>query len=149
MLKIYLAHPIKGLSFDQVKAYYDTVVPKLFWDYDVFYPMIGKGYLKDETVLKAGGYQQPLSTNHAILGRDRWMVQTSDVVYVDFTGSKEVSIGCVMEMAFAKSYGKHIIATIPEGDVHNHAFVLECADVVFRTQSEAMLYLKTLAQRKI
>jgi nucleoside 2-deoxyribosyltransferase len=149
MLKIYLAHPISGLSFDEVVAYYMVTKQSLSLHYDVFYPMIGKGYLRTEKTLKAGGYQKPLSTNHAILGRDRWMVQTCDIVYVDFTGSEVASIGCVMELAFAKAYGKHVIAVIPETNVHNHAFVLECADVVFPTHEEAIEYLKTLSERRI
>lgn len=147
-MKIYTAGPITGLSYDEVMSRYNTQT-KMFkeFGYEVFCPMTGKEYLRNETELKATGYShKPLSTDRAIKGRDKWMVGQVDVVFVDFSSSGDrASIGSVMEMAWADEFNKHIVAVIPEGNIHNHSFVLQCADIVFTNVEEAYLYLKTLA----
>lgn len=145
---IYLAGPITGKGYDEVVGRYQDKAKMLReWGYDVLCPMTGKTYLRNEVELKAGGYSNPVSTNHAIAERDKWMVTRSDVVLADLSNSGDrVSIGTVMEMAFASLSGKHCVAVIPEGNIHNHAFILEAADIVFRTEEEAYGYLQALAK---
>lgn len=88
-MKIYLARPISGSSFEEVSNYY-TEAQSTFenWGFSVLHPMTGKSYLRTELKFKAEGYGTPISGNHAILERDLWMVRQSDVVYLDLTGAK-------------------------------------------------------------
>jgi nucleoside 2-deoxyribosyltransferase len=141
-LKIYLAHPISGLSADEVYEYYDKAVRELKDNFEILYPMLGKRYLRNEIKFKAEGYQNPVNTNHAIKERDKWMIQESDIVFIDFTGSKIVSMGCCMELAWADLLGKHTIVVLEKGNIHRHAFILDSADIVFETYDEAIEYLK-------
>lgn len=145
-LKIYLAHPISGNSLNEIFSYYSDAVRDLGAIFKIFCPMIGKDYVRNELKHKAEGYKNPASTNHAIKERDKWMVQNSDIVVIDFTDSKIVSIGCCMELAWADMLGKHTIVILEEDNIHRHAFVLDCADIVFNTQEEAVKYLLELSR---
>jgi nucleoside 2-deoxyribosyltransferase len=148
-MKIYTAGPISGQSYDQVmKRYRGQVTSLQDMGYEVICPMTGKEYLRTELEFKAHGYDKhPVSTNHAIKERDRWMVGSVDIVLVDFTECAGiVSIGSVMELAWADELKKHTIVVMEEGNIHEHCFVLECADIVFRTMDEAYTYLADLAK---
>lgn len=146
-MRIYLAHPISGCSFDDVLEYYDDAVEVLAdYGYEVMYPMVAKGYLRTEKKFRAHGYGQPLSQNHAIVERDRWMVKRANVFYANLLTATEVSIGCCMELAWAHDSRIHTIAAMQEDNMHQHAFVLECAHVILPTHVEVLAYLKKLIQ---
>jgi nucleoside 2-deoxyribosyltransferase len=145
-MKIYLAHPISGLDYDSVMKYYTEVGDRLEdCGYTVLCPMVCKGYLADQKVFKPTGYTNPVSTDHAIFNRDSWMVRDTDVVLCDFTNSTTVSIGCVMELAWASLLGKHVVVVMDKNNPHWHAFVREAADIVFDLKEDALDYLERLA----
>lgn len=146
-MKIYTAGPISGQSYSQVMNRYREQVQRLEdIGYEVICPMTGKTYLRTELAFKAQGYDQhPVSTNHAIKERDRWMVGSADIVLVDFTECNGiVSIGSCMELAWADELKKHTIVVMTEKNIHQHCFILECADIVFPDMIEAYKYLTNL-----
>ena len=146
-MKIYLAKPISGCSADEVFGYYRQQIDQFReMGYEVLCPMTGKGYLRAELEFKAHGYGSPISTNQAILGRDEWMVKQCDVIYVNLMGAQRVSIGCVAELAFAKAYGKHSVIAMEADNIHQHAFVLAMAHIIFPATDEAVSYLGDLAK---
>lgn len=145
MLKLYLAHPISGLSYEQILDYYTKVEMILVYYFEILCPMTAKGFLRNELKFRAEGYGNPVATNHAIFERDQWMVRSSDIVYVNFENAIEVSTGCVMELAWASAFGKHTVITLPKNNPHRHAFVLEAADIVFEEHDKAIEYLTMLA----
>ena len=144
--KIYLAGPISGQGYEGVVGRYKELIEGLD-DYDVLCPMQGKQYLRTELEFKAHGYNQhPASTNHGIIERDHWMVSQADVVLADLTpAGGRVSIGTMMELAWAYHLGKHTIVVMEEGNIHQHAFVLEAADMIFTALDDALSYLHDLA----
>jgi nucleoside 2-deoxyribosyltransferase len=146
-MKIYLAGPISGKGYDEVVGLYaekQNLLQGL--GYEVLCPMTGKQYLRNELEFKTHGNSHPVSTNHAIFERDKWMVSQSDVILADLSNSgSRVSIGTMMELAWASLLGKHTVAIIPSGNIHEHAFVLESADIVFQTTEEAYNYLRDLS----
>jgi nucleoside 2-deoxyribosyltransferase len=142
---IYLAGAISGKSYNDVlesinerKKYLEKV------GYDVLNPMTGKAYLRNEKEFVSKGYDNPTSTNHAIVERDRWMVKRSDIILVDLMNATEKSIGSIMELAWAHDNGVHSIVVMPKDGHHNHAFVLEAADIVFNSTEDALNYLVEL-----
>jgi len=150
IMRVYCARPISGCSFDEVTTYYRETVDILKgMGYEVLFPMCGKGYLRNEIEFKAHGYNNPLSTNHAIVERDRWMTQSCDILFVYLVGAKLVSIGSVAEMAWAHHMGKHTIVIMEEGNIHQHAFILDMADVIFPTYQEGLDYLEKFAKGEI
>lgn len=142
MMNIYLAHPVSGLSYEDVANYYVGMSMLLKQaGYTILSPMTAKECLRTEKKLRAHGYDNPISTNHAIIERDRWMVCKADIVYVNLMNATDVSIGCMMELAWAHDRGKHTVVSVPEDNVHRHAFVLEAADIVFDNHEDAYDYL--------
>lgn len=147
-MKIYTAGPISGQGYDEVMTRYRSQVTTLQnMGFEVLCPMTGKEYLRNEIEFKAQGYDMyPASCNHAIKERDRWMVGQVDLVLVDFTECKGiVSIGSCMELAWADELKKHSIVVMEEGNIHQHCFIIECADIVFPTMDEAYKYLSNLS----
>jgi nucleoside 2-deoxyribosyltransferase len=152
-MKIYLARPISGCTFDEVVAYYRELSAEL-WDagYQVTHPMTAKGILRNDIKDRSfptTGFSDPCATNHAILARDRWMVMQADVVYINLCGATRVSIGCVAEMAIAHATNKHIVLAMEADSVHNHAFILEMASVIFNDDFAAETYLIKLIKGDI
>jgi nucleoside 2-deoxyribosyltransferase len=149
-MKVYLAHPISGLSYEDVVSYYEEMTKRLKnWGFEILCPMTAKGYLRTERTFKAHGYDNPVSTNHAIFERDCWMVKQSDILLCDFTDTKDASIGCCMELAWASMLGKHTVIVLPEENIHRHAFVLESSDIVFDKMDDAIYYLGYLITGRI
>lgn len=144
-MKIYLARPISGLSYDEIFGYYEDVSLTLSgFGYTILHPMTAKGILRNEVEFKASGYDNPVSSNHAIVERDKWMVTQADVVYANLEEAKAISIGCVTELAWAQILGKHTVVVMEEGNPHQHAFVIEAADIIFGTRHEGIDYLEKL-----
>jgi nucleoside 2-deoxyribosyltransferase len=143
-MKVYLAHPISGQTFEEVFNYYDKARKELGEFFEILSPMTGKGEFRNNPIEKAKPAGQnstnPVCSNHAIKERDKWMVTQSDIVFLDLTGATAISIGCMMELAWADLLGKHTVVVI--NDLHNHAFVLECADIIFSSYEEAVDYLR-------
>jgi len=147
-MKIYCVHPISGRRADEVFKYFrDTRTILQSFGYDVLIPMTGKDSLRTEVQFKAEGYKDdPLTTNHAIFCRDKWMVKQADILYANFTGAKHTSIGSMMELAWGSDNGKQVIVVMEKDNIHRHAFVLEAATIVFEHPEEALLYLSELAK---
>lgn len=147
-LKIYCVHAISGKSADEVFEYYKRIQERLEKHYDVFIPMFGKNSLRTEAAFKAEGYTgNPLTSNHAIFERDRWMVTQSDIIFANLTGTTEASIGSMMELAWASILGKYVVLVMEKENIHRHAFVLEAADVIYENEKDAMEYLERLAHK--
>lgn len=149
-MRIYFARGISGCAKEEVCKYYDYVNRRFtLLGLEVFTPAIELDALRCDTEFKSHGYDNiPTSTNHAIVQRDFWFVAQSDIVFVDFEAcefnKKVVSMGCCMELAVAHWLRKHTIVVLSKDNIHNHAFVLECADVIFYTHMEATEYLEKL-----
>ena len=144
-MKIYLVGPISGSTQEKVMESIESR-KRVFENagYHVLHPMIGKDQLRVELKYKAKDYRYPVATNHAIFTRDLWMVKMADIVLADFTGSSHVSIGSMFELAWASYLNKHVIVVMDDKNIHQHAFVVEAASIVFDNMKDAYEYLKTL-----
>ena len=149
MLTIYCVHPISGCSANEVFGYYEKTKNELTsYGYNVLVPMYGKSFLRTELEFKTKDYQSPLTMNHAIYDRDKWMVHQADILYANFIGAARVSIGSMFELAWGNDNGKQVVITMEENNIHQHAFVLEAATIVFSTEEETMHYLKKLVSKE-
>lgn len=146
-MKIYIAGSISGKTREEVTKYFSET-KALFenWGFTVFNPMTGKGHLRTEKIYQAKDYRHPISTNRAIIGRDRWMVGQVDIVYMNLASAEFASIGSMFELAWAYDMHKHIVAVIPQDNIHQHAFVLQAADIVFQNTEEALDYIEILGK---
>jgi len=151
-LKIYLAHPISGLTYDEVIGYYKKISRKLKKiGYEVFHPMTGKSAMRTDIKerFQPIDNKSEIATNHAIISRDTWMVRMCDILYLDLTGTQTISIGCVMELFGAYVLGKYTVVVMEKDNVHRHAFVVEAAGVIFEESKKALDYLKVLKEQTI
>ena len=145
-MKIYLAGPITGKSFDEVMSRYKEKTSLLVdFGYEVLSPMTAKGGLKGVGEFISSGYASPVANDHSIFQRDQWMVSQADVVLADLSNAEKVSIGTMMELAWASYMNKHTILVMGIDNVHDHAFVKEAADVRFGNMEEAYGYLRELS----
>jgi len=149
--QLYCCHPISGLSADEVFDYYTNIKIKLSPYYNLLIPMTGKSSLRCEKEFRSEGYKgNPMTTNHAIFERDKWMVTQTDILYVNLIGATEkVSVGSVSEMAWGSLLGKYIVLAMDKESIHRHAFIMEEADIIFDSTEEAEDYLITLANGTI
>lgn len=145
-MKVYIALPISGRAYEEVHllcSYLSDMFKML--GYEVLSPMTAKGILRNELEFRSHGYDNPVCTNHAIFERDKWMVSNCDVIFIDLWHDETISIGCMMELAWASLLGKHSVVLMnPKTPAYNHAFVLEAADIVFHTIGDALDYMGEL-----
>ena len=146
MLKIYFAGPISGKSGDDVFGYYKSIEEEFAGLATVLSPMTGNPELRFEKKYSPEGYPNPVVTDHAIVERDLWMVRQADVVFVNLFLTEWVSIGSISELAWAHLLGKHTVIALEEGNIHEHAFVVQMTDIRFPIPRQARDYLKELCQ---
>jgi nucleoside 2-deoxyribosyltransferase len=146
--KIYLAGPITGVSWGGSEDWRDELKRLVAWDtqnggrrkyagFQLYSPLRGKDYLRGESSIKDTYEQFPLSTAKAVMLRDSYDVRTADAVIVNLMGATRVSIGTVMEVAWAYERNIPIIAimeppvsqevgsTASQGNIHEHAMLNE------------------------
>jgi nucleoside 2-deoxyribosyltransferase len=123
--KVYLAGPIKGLSYGGATTWRDEVRSILEPEIEVFSPMRAKSYLSGKSSVSASYDQYPLSTPRAITTRDRFDTTRCDLVLVNLMYAETVSIGTVMEVAWADAARRPVILVMEEGGIHDHPMVRE------------------------
>ena len=142
MKTVYLAGPITGLKFGECTDWRVYAVEQLArLGIEGLSPMRGKDYLiaiaKDIPFTSDGDKYavcSPLSTNRGITTRDRFDTTRCDVILVNLLGAKQVSIGTVMEIAWADLCRTPIVAVMEkEGNPHHHGMVLDA--IGFRADS--------------
>lgn len=160
MKKVYLAGPITGASWNQSEDWRDQIKeeakirPEFFEDVKFYSPLRGKDYLRNESEIGDSYSQFKFSTPHAIMIRDHHDVQTCDVVIANLTGATRVSIGTVMEIAWAYAYRKPVICIMEPAEkqvtgfepsvgknIHEHSMLNEA--IYYRAESveEALMAL--------
>ena len=131
---VYLAGPIAGRSYDGATTWRDNAVRLLAaHGIDGLSPMRAKEYLRG--VERDTGFSAtcdeyghfPMSSPRAIMTRDRFDATRCDVLLVNLLGAERISVGTVMEIAWADLRRTPIVAVIePDGsNVHEHAMVGE------------------------
>ena len=147
---IYAAGPMSGLSISQIKDRYTQVLRDLTPFYHVLHPMIDHENFETTTkdpefIVEANGAEKQIQ--RSFFGRDKWMVQQSDIVLADWTQSSEtgrVSIGTIAEVSWAHAWNKYVVSILPENNPHEHAFIYMLSDTIFTTYDEAVKYLQKL-----
>ena len=125
--KVYLAGAISGLSFDASEDWRLTA-QQLLADIgiDGYSPLRRKDFLKGRDSIEGFYDISPLATARGIMTRDHNDVKTSDALLVNLLGAERVSIGTVMELAFAYIYRIPVVLVCEEDNIHwKHPFVQE------------------------
>lgn len=134
MKTVYLAGPITGLNYAGVTDWRNYTIRRLALaeaGIKGLSPMRGKEYLSEVSKFTADGDKYKplgvLSSNRGTITRDRWDATRCDMLLVNFLGAKVVSIGTIMEIAWADSKRIPIVCAIEEeGNPHEHGMLMEC-----------------------
>lgn len=131
---VYLAGPISGLNFegatdwrDQVKNHFDQFGVK------ALSPLREQEHLKEvgiftDSAKETSRLKSPMSTPKGLTIRDRWDAMRCDVLLVNLLDATKVSIGTVMEIAWADSKNIPIVCAIEDDhtNIHEHAMLNHC-----------------------
>lgn len=146
-MKVYLAGPITGQTWDGAHNWRSVLGQELIDNGIEFLdPLRGKGFLKD-LVLEDDKFmdryprEHPLTTGHAIMHRDMWDVSRCDIVFANFLEADRTSIGTVMEIAWARAFGKYTIMVMEKDTMHDHGMLTEAASIVIPDLEEAKMLL--------
>lgn len=141
---VYLAGPIAGLGYEGATNWREKVEAALERrGIKALSPMRAKEYLREvEAFSGTCGPEStmgPLSGARAVMTRDRFDATRCDVMLVNFLGAERVSIGTVMEIAWADLRRTPVVLVMePEGNVHEHAMLGEAVGFRVATLQEAV-----------
>lgn len=143
MKTVYLAGPITGLTYEGCTDWRDRVTAKLaVLGIKGLSPMRAKAYLRaiGEIGPTDDDYPQGVfSAQRGVVTRDYYDCTTCDILLVNLLGAKAVSIGTMMEIAWAWMKRTPVVLVMePKGNVHEHMFVREMAGFRVETIDEAV-----------
>lgn len=127
--KVYLAGPITGESWEEanewrveVSNHFKDNYPQLIG----FSPLRHKAYLQQEKKICDSYENMILSSQRGLFARDFNDVKTSHLVFVNLLNTKIVSIGTVMEIAWADAFRIPIVLVMEkENNIHEHSMLRE------------------------
>lgn len=147
--KTYLAGPIANLTYDEAQDWRDEAEAALSKHaISTFSPLRGKEYLKDKGKLTAGTYDGTYASAKGIMRRDHYDCTTADCVLVYLNGAEKVSIGTVMECAWAYDRQIPVVAVMEKDSIHNHVMLEESFTYRFDNLEDAVDCIAILLGRK-
>ncbi len=157
---VYLAGPITGLSYAGCTDWREEAITHLGkFGIQGLSPLRGKEYLQNEKSI-SDNYDEGLdgqskliatmSGQRGIYARDKFDCERADLVLVNMLGAQRVSIGTVMEIAWASGVGTPIVLVMEEqGNIHEHSMLREaCAFRVDNLKDALHVTTAILAPRK-
>jgi nucleoside 2-deoxyribosyltransferase len=142
---IYLAGPITGLTYEGATDWRNQVSERLnSYKIECLSPMRGKEYLQGKGALTSGTYDGLLTTAKGIMRRDHFDCTRATALLVNLLGTKKVSIGTVMEIAWAYDKRIPVIAVMEPDNLHHHVMLDEGVHYTVGTIEDAVQVLKQL-----
>lgn len=148
---VYMAGAITGLTYDGAEDWRSHAKAELGKvGIHGLSPLRAKEYLRGIPALTAdcAGYGDLncMSAPRGIMTRDRYDAMRCDVLLVNLLGATRVSIGTVMEIAWADARRTPIVLAMePSGNVHEHAMIAEAIGFRVSTLDEALHVVKAIA----
>lgn len=144
---VYLAGPISGTSFHGCNDWREAVAKELAEvGVTALSPLRGKKARLESVPTLADHYDDdPLTRLPGIVGRDRFDVMRADAILVNVLGARKVSIGTVMEIAWADILHKPIVLAMePQGNPHEHGMLTHVVSYRVPTLEDAVWITKVL-----
>lgn len=143
--RVYLAGPITGLTYDEGNQWRQYAASRLA-PIEAMSPLRGKEFLQKYGPLTATfNSNKALSTSRGIMTRDFNDCRTSDAILCNLLGAKRVSVGTVMEIAWAHAFQIPLILVMEEsGNPHEHAMIEEAYGYRVPTLDEGIAITKSV-----
>ena len=144
MRSVYLAGAITGESYGGATDWREYVRTRLSPGIVGLSPLRAKTYLEGEKAIgdcydTQNGMSTPLSTSRGIMTRDYFDCRNCDIMLANLLETKIVSIGTVMECAWAYAFDKPLIIVMEEeGNLHEHAMIREATGFRVNTIDKAI-----------
>lgn len=149
---VYLAGPITGLSFDGASDWREFAKIDLApYGIKGLSPLRAKEYLRQVKGPLTGTGEEyahlgVLSLPRGVTTRDRYDATRCDALLVNLLGADRVSVGTVMEIAWADYCRTPIVVAMePKGNPHEHMMISECIGFRVPTLEEAIDVIKAIA----
>lgn len=146
--KIYLAGPISGCEYRECTDWRKDVTQRLSpLGVECLSPMRAKEYLEKVGKIE-GSYPElgAFASAKGIMSRDHWDCMRADLVFFNLLGATRVSIGTVMELAWA--WADHAKPTVvvmeKEGNIHAHPMVDEAIRFAATTIDEGIHLVRAI-----
>lgn len=130
---VYLAGPISGLSYGGATSWRSYAQSHLReFGIKTLCPLREQEHLEEVGIFtdaskETARLKSTMSMPKGLTIRDRWDAMRCDVLLVNLLGAAKVSIGTVMEIAWADAKGTPIVCAIePEKNIHEHAMLMHC-----------------------
>ena len=142
---VYLAGPITGLNWENATDWRQYVIKNFPPNIIGVSPLRGKDYLSHLTNI---GDQHPelhpMSTEDGIMTRDYFDVSRSDALLVNFLGCTRVSIGTVMEIAWAHMLRKPVVVVMDKKNIHQHSMLRKSSSLIVPSLDSGVDLIKRL-----
>jgi nucleoside 2-deoxyribosyltransferase len=144
MLSCYLAGPISGLNYDSAQGWRTQASEQLAPEIICYSPLRAKSWLRQHGVIEGAYPDHPLSNARAILTRDHFDCMRADLIFCNLLDVDRVSIGTVMEIAFAYAYRKPLVMCIRPGSVHDHPMITEATGFTCDNLADGIDLVRTI-----
>lgn len=149
---VYLAGPISGVSYEDSVGWREYAVARFQPYIAALSPLRAKKYLsgiKEIPTFFGADYTglyspTPLSTPQGIFCRDYNDCTRADAILVNLLGSTKVSIGTVMEIAWAHSARTPVIAVMEPNNPHDHPMIRQAMPFIVPTVDEGIELVKAI-----
>lgn len=148
---VYACGPIGGLSYDEASDWREelrVILVARCLAAIVLSPLRGREELRkiEKLQVRTGGYLtgKPICTPRGAALRDELDVRRSDIIFANFLGAKQVSIGSVAEIGMARALGKVTIILMEADNIHRHFLLEEWSGYVVASWEEGVELLVQL-----
>ena len=135
---VYLVGPVTGELYTKAndwRRYASDRFPE--WLVPIS-PLRGQQYLKDVGPMAENYAGQALSTPQGIRAKGMNDVNTCDGILVNFLKAPRVSIGSVMEIAWAYWLRKPIVIVMEPDNLHQHVCIKDAASAIVPTLDDGI-----------
>lgn len=144
---VYLAGPITGVSYEGCTNWRKDVKERIHWQINTLSPMRGKQYIAERSkdgVVAMSYEDSALSSVKGINTRDYNDVRRADAIFVNFLGADRISVGTVMEIAWARAFSIPVVCVMEKNNIHHHSMLDYACGVISETIEEGLLNLEAL-----
>lgn len=145
---VYLCGPITGLTYQEARFGWRAEVATALslHGIDTLSPMRWKDQLKDINVISAAGYTgHVLSSSRGIITRDRFDTTRSDLIFCNFLGAPDKSLGSAIEFGWADLGRVPVVMAIEEeGNPNDHCMLREIAGFTVASVEEGVQVIKDI-----
>jgi len=141
---VFCSGPITDLNFDSATNWRNVVRNKMPLNIKAVSPLRCKEYLCHEKKIADSYEDIPLSSEKGITTRDRNDVMRCDLLFVNLLGTEKVSIGTVMEIAWADMLRKPIVLVMDKNNIHDHAMIRCCSGFIVSSLDEGIEITKAI-----